>query len=186
MKFSYKIFLIFVILIVPAMSFGQYCNHFHEKYCYTSENEIFKVNGQSKSALFSKGQTSELNILVYNKLDYRISFCLDENLGLQIAFKIYEVKKVRVEKIIKGNTVIVIENQKELLYDNSEDDYANEIEFSVEKSRRLVVEITIPDDGDGSSSKKKRKLIKSSDMGCVGILVEHMTTPVTGFYGTGF
>jgi hypothetical protein len=28
--------------------------------------------------------------------------------------------------------------------------------------------------------------MKSSDMGCVGILVEHMSTPISGFYGTGF
>ena len=186
MKYINKIVLIVVILIVPTMSFGQYCNHYHDKYCAPSENEIFKLNGQSKSALFSKGQTSELSILVYKKLDYRISLCMDENLGSQVGFKIYEMKKVRVEKVVKDNTVIVIEKQKELLYDNSEDGYANEIEFTVEKSRRLVVEISIPGDGGGSSTKKKSKLLKSSDMGCVGILVEHMTTPKTGFYGTGF
>jgi len=28
--------------------------------------------------------------------------------------------------------------------------------------------------------------MKSSDMGCVGILVEHMLTPIQGFKGTGF
>ena len=62
--------------------------------------------------------------------------------------------------------------------------YANEIEFTVEKSRRLVIEITVPGDGGGgSTTKKKSKLLKSSDMGCVGILVEHMTTPISGFYG---
>ncbi len=186
MKYIYKIVLIAVIFMLPAMSFGQYCNNFHEKYCEYSDNEMFKLNGQSKSALFSKGQTSELSILVYKKMDYRISLCMDDNLGSQIGFKIYEMKKVRVEKTIEDNTVVVVEKQKELLYDNSEDGYSNEIEFTVEKSRRLVVEITIPGDGGGSSSKKKSRLLKSSDMGCVGILVEHMTTPLTGFYGTGF
>jgi len=185
MKFISKIVLI-VALIVPAMSFGQYCNHYHDKYCAPSENEMFKLNGQSKSALFGKGQTSELSILVYKKLDYRVSLCVEEGLGSRVGFKIYEVKKVRVEKTIEENTVVVIEKQKELLYDNSKDGYATEIQFTVEKSRRLVVEISIPSGGGDSSSKKKSKLLKSSEMGCVGILVEHMTTPKTGFYGTGF
>tara|TARA_B100000809_G_scaffold74934_1_gene72675 strand:- start:1208 stop:1903 length:696 start_codon:yes stop_codon:yes gene_type:complete len=225
-----KIVLLAAIVMIPAMSFAQYCNHFHEKYCYPSENGMFKLNGQSKSALFSKGQTSELNILVYAKQDYRISVCLDENLGDQIKFKIYETKKVKVEKVIEtksmqdemeactncngsgetdneecydcegagekatGNekeviskeTKVVVEKQKQLLYDNSTDGYSNEIEFTVEISRRLTLEISVPGGGAGSSTKKKGKLTKSSDMGCVGILVEHMTTPITGFYGTGF
>ncbi len=230
MKYINKIVVIAVILLVPAMSFAQYCNHYHDKYCDPSENELFKLNGQSKSALFKKGQTSELSILVYKKLDYRISLCMDENLGSQIGFKIYEMKKVKVEKVIEhkemeeemgpcsecngtgdidgeacwdcngagekstGNEKevirkekqIVLEKQKQLLYDNSEDGYANEIEFTVEKSRRLVLEVSIPGEGGGASTKKKSKLLKSTEMGCVGILVEHMTTPITGLYGTGF
>jgi hypothetical protein len=225
-----KIVLLAAIVMIPAMSFAQYCNNFHEKYCYPSENEMFKLNGQSKSALFSKGQTSELNILVYAKQDYRISVCLDENLGDQVKFKIYETKKVKVEKVIEtksmqdemvactickgsgdldneqcydcegageratGNekeviskeTKVVVEKQKQLLYDNSTDGFSNEIEFTVEITRRLTLEISVPGGGGGSSTKKKGKLMKSSDMGCVGILVEHMTTPISGFYGTGF
>lgn len=217
-----KIVLLAVIVMIPAMSFAQYCNHFHDKYCYPSENDLFKLNGQSKSALFSKGQTSELSIIVYNKQDYRISVCMDENLGEQIKFKIYETKKVKVEKVIEtksmedeyekdengelvedeygeniltGNqieviekeTKVVIEKQKQLLYDNSEDGFSQEIEFTVESTRRLTVEITVPNGGGGEASTKKRgKLMKSSDMGCVGLLVEHMTTPISGFYGTGF
>ena len=70
-----KIVLLAVVIMIPAMSFGQYCNYFHTKYCVPSENEMFKLNGQSKSALFSKGQTSELSIIVYKKQDYRISLC---------------------------------------------------------------------------------------------------------------
>ncbi|NQX99056.1 MAG: hypothetical protein HRT73_14445 [Flavobacteriales bacterium] len=226
-----KIVLLAVIIMIPAMSFSQYCNYFHAKYCLPSENELFKLNGQSKSALFSKGQTSELSIIVYKKQDYRISLCMDENLGSQIKFKIYETKKVKVEKVIEtismedematcgtcsgtgesdgeecydcegageratGNekevitkeTKIVIEKQKQLLYDNSEDGFSNEIEFTVETTRRLILEISVPGGGGGSSTKgRKGKLMKSSDMGCVGILVEHMTTPISGFYGSGF
>lgn len=232
-QYSNKIALIAAIIMIPVMSFGQYCNYFHTKYCMPSENEMFKLNGQSKSALFSKGQTSELSIIVYKGQDYRISLCMDENLGSQIKFKIYETKNVKVEKVIEtksmedeykkcpdcdgtgmmdgetcytcngegqvmtGNQVevvdketrVVTEKQKELLYDNSQDGFSNEIEFSVETTRRLTLEISIPGgSGGGASSSKMKgsKMMKSSDMGCVGVLVEHMTTPISGFYGTGF
>lgn len=228
-KYINKILLVSIIVSLPAISFGQYCNYFHTKYCQPSENDMFKLNGQSKSALFAKGQTSELNIIVYKGQDYRISLCMDENLGSQMTFKVYETKKVKVEKVIEtktmedeykkcstcngtgqegvetcsecagdmqvltGNQVEVInketrqviENQKELLYDNSQDGFSNEIEFSVETTRRLILEVSVPG-GSGGGASSKGKMMKSSDMGCVGILVEHMTTPISGFKGTGF
>jgi len=220
MKFISKIVLIVVLAVAPSLSYGQYCNYFHTKYCMPSENDMFKLNGQSKSALFSKGQTSELNIIVYKGQDYRISLCMDENLGSQIQFKIYENKKVKVEKVfetkrtedeyqkdengelvvdeygdyiptgevievIDKETKIVTEKRKELLYDNSQDGFSSEIEFTVESTRRLVVEVTVPV-GAAGGGKSKGKMMKSSDMGCVGLLVEHMTTPISGFKGTGF
>jgi hypothetical protein len=229
MKYITKIFLLAAVVVLPAMSYGQYCNHFHTKYCEPSENDMFKLNGQSKSALFAKGQTSELNIIVYKGQDYRISLCMDENLGSQIKFKVYETKKVKVEKVFEtkttedeyktcgdcsgegvmdgetcytcngegqeatGGTVevidketkIVTERRKELLYDNSQDGFSTEIEFTVESTRRLTLEVSVPG-GGGGSSKSKGKMMKSSDMGCVGLLVEHMTTAITGFKGTGF
>jgi len=220
MKFISKIVLIVVLAVAPSLSYGQYCNYFHTKYCMPSENDMFKLNGQSKSALFSKGQTSELNIIVYKGQDYRISLCMDENLGSQIQFKIYENKKVKVEKVfetkrtedeyqkdengelvvdeygdyiptgevievIDKETKIVTEKRKELLYDNSQDGFSSEIEFTVESTRRLVVEVTVPG-GAAGGGKSKGKMMKSSDMGCVGLLVEHMTTPISGFKGTGF
>jgi len=232
-KYINKIIAI-AVLSIPLASFGQYCNHFHESFCTPSDNEMFHINGQSKSALFAKGQTSELNIIVYKGQDYRISLCMDENLGSQIQFKIYQTINAKVDKVVEtkgmqdeyikcdecngtgmvdGNTCEkcngegqiatgkqvevtnkethqVVEKQKDVLYDNSADNYATEIEFSAETTKRLTIEVTVPDAGGSGSSKGiktgKGKLMKSSDMGCVGILVEHMTTPISGFYGTGF
>ncbi|MCL4857311.1 MAG: hypothetical protein KJZ55_08600, partial [Flavobacteriales bacterium] len=198
---------------LPVVAKAQYCNYFHTSYCTPSEDEMYKPNGQSKSALFSKGQTSELSVIVYKGQDYRFSLCMDENLGSQITFKVYETKKVKVEKVVEskvmediydedGNptgeqkevvtkeTKVVEESRKELLYDNSADNYATELEFTVETTRRLTLEISIPDAGGSGKAKGvsqgKGKLMKSSEMGCVGILIEHMTTPKQGFYGTGF
>lgn len=201
------------ILILPNLSNAQYCNNFHASFCNPSENELYKINGQSKSALFSKGQTSELSVIVYKGQDYRISLCMDENLGSQASLKVYETKKVKVEKVVENKTMedvidadgnptgeqkevitketkVTEEIKKELLYDGSADNFATELEFSVETTRRLILEISIPDAGGAGKSKGiatgKGKMVKSSEMGCVGILIEHMTTPKTGFYGTGF
>ena len=219
MKNLKNIFLTFLTFVLPILASAQYCNTFHTKYCPPSDNGMYTLNGQSKSALFSKGQTSELNVIVYKGQDYRISLCFDQTLGSQITFKVYETKKVKVEKVIEtktmedeyqkdengelavdewgayiptGNqvevvnkeTITVVEKQKTLLYDNSQDGFATELEFSVETTRRLIFEVSIP--GSASGSATKSKLMKSSDMGCVGILVEHMLTPIQGFKGTGF
>lgn len=200
-------------MVLPIVTKAQYCNYFHTSFCIPSEDEMYKPNGQSKSALFSKGQTSELSVIVYKGQDYRFSICMDENLGGQITFKVYETKKVKVEKVVEskvmedvldadGNptgeqkevvtkeTKVVEESRKELLYDNSADNYATELEFTVETTRRLTLELSIPDGGGSGKAKGvaqgKGKLMKSSEMGCVGILIEHMTTPKQGFYGTGF
>ncbi|MCB0409754.1 MAG: hypothetical protein KDD29_06010 [Flavobacteriales bacterium] len=234
MKSYKKLILATAIALTPILSFGQYCNYFHENFCEPAENEMYKPNGQSKSALFGKGQTSELSVIVYKGQDYRISLCMDENLGSGLEFKVYESKKVKVEKVyekkemedvyakcescggtgtmdgdncwdcngsgqvatgdqkevITKETKMVEERQKILLYDNTQDNMATELEFTCETTQRLIFEISVPDGGGSGSSKGiskgKGKLMKSSDMGCIGILIEHMTTPITGFYGTGF
>lgn len=190
---------------------AQYCNNFHRKFCNASDNGFFKYNGQSKSALFAKGKTSELNIIVYKGQDYRISLCADEILGSRIEFKIYEKKKVKVVKEVKRKETedVVDENgdptgevkeveytekvstyeiQKQLLYDNASADYSPTIEFTIDQTRRIIIEVTIPDDGmpsdkggKGVKDKGRGKISQGGDMGCLGILVEHMTTPKTGF-----
>jgi hypothetical protein len=220
-----------LLLTVFSTLNAQYCNNFHRKYCYPSENEFFKYDGQSRSALFSKGQKSELAIIVYKGQDYRISLCADANLGNNIIFRIYEVKKVKVEKVVEhkstedeyktcetckgegiidgetcydcdgegqrptGNTVevveketqVVIEKRKELLYDNSQDDFAMDIEFSAESTRKLLLEVEVPENGGSGISKgiddkgKGKKKLDTTEMGCIGVLIEHMPTPKSGF-----
>lgn len=160
-------------MLIPLFSMGQHCNHFHERFCSKSDNSYFKYNGQSKSALFAPGQTSELNVIVYKGQDYRISLCMDNNLGEQVIFKIYESVQVAGKK------------EKNLLYDNAANDFSPEVEFSVETSKKLAIEISIPEgEKEGSArgvKKGKDRSTKPKEMGCVGVLLEHMSTPKTGF-----
>jgi hypothetical protein len=106
MKSFSKIYLVVIsIMVLPIVTKAQYCNYFHSSFCIPSEDEMYKPNGQSKSALFSKGQTSELSVIVYKGQDYRFSICMDENLGGQITFKVYETKKVKVEKVVESKVM---------------------------------------------------------------------------------
>lgn len=146
-----------LLMLAPVVSKAQHCHNFHRQNCYPSENRYFEYNGQSKSALFKKGQTSELSIIIYKGQDYRISVCTEPELGDKVEYKLKDSKS------------------GEVLYDNSVDEYAQDFEFTCTYTRRIVVEVTVP---DGETKDKK---LKPRDMACLGILVEHMTTPKSGF-----
>jgi hypothetical protein len=154
---------IFLLLFAVGMVQAQVCNNYHreKKFCPPSKDG-FVYNGQSRSAYFYRGQTSELNVIFHNKQDYRVSFCLEETLGDRIEFKIKD-----------GKT-------GELLYNNADEDYTTTFEFRCESTRRLAFDITIPEEGDGGGGGKLKKL-KATTAGCIGVLIEHMTTQRSGF-----
>ena len=152
-----KIFVAVVILMLPTLTFGQHCKNFHKSFCASSPNKFFKYNGQSRSALFAKGQTSELTVVVYGKQDYAISICTEQALGDQVEWKILDAKS------------------RDVLYSNADDGYAQTFEFSSQKTRKLILSVSIP---DGETKSKKRK---PEDMACLGLLIEHMQTPKSGF-----
>lgn len=160
---NFKLFSQKIDLQTGGMSYS-YCTGFHQEFCPPSENEFFTYNGQSRSALFYKGQTSSLNIIVYKGQDYRISFCFDEILGDKINFKL---KNARTKKV---------------LYDNAWDDYPYEFEFSVNLTQHLLIEVTVPEDESSAPrTDEGEPEIHSSDMGCLGVLIEQMPTPKSGF-----
>lgn len=154
-----SIALILALISIPFFTQAQYCNNFHRKYCKLSptSTDIFNYNGQSKSALFEKGQTSQLRFIAYKDHDYRISICTEASLGAEVAFKIRD-----------GKT-------GDLLFDNSEDDLTQQFEFSCENTRSLTLEVIVP------SGQTKEEKFKSSDMACLGVLIEHKATEKTGF-----
>ncbi len=154
-----------LILLLGTIGFAnaQMCNQWHteKKQCPPSTDE-FKLNGQSRSALMYKGQKSSLNVIFHDEQDYRITICPEsEMLGEQVEFKIRD-----------GKT-------QEVLYDNASQDFSPIFEFSCAQTQRMVLEIKVPDDGDGGSSKLSK--LKSTSSGCLGVLIEYMSTPKTGF-----
>ena len=138
---------------------SQHCIVFHEKRC--ALEEPFEYDAQSKSALFSPGHSSELSMVAYRGKDYRISFCLDKNLGEQVEFQVLDSKS------------------REVLYDNRDDDMSQEFKFTANSTQRIILKVTVP--GEKEEQTKGSRKVSLSKMWCLGVLVERMNTPKLGF-----
>ncbi|HRD54387.1 MAG TPA: hypothetical protein PKY96_17235 [Flavobacteriales bacterium] len=148
------------------------CPTYHRFNCERSGDARFSVNGQSRSAMVKIGEETELNIIVYRGQDYRISVCHDTKiLGEDLAIRL--VEKIRTAKP-GGNKGEMVETEK-VLWDNTEHDMAPSIEFSCTATKRVAVEVNAP----GAAERKGKKA--DIDIGCVGILIEHMPSPGIGF-----
>lgn len=147
------------------------CVNYHRFNCERSGDARFSVNGQSRSAMVKIGEETELNIIVYRGQDYRISVCHDSKiLGEDVAIRL--VEKIRSTK--PGTKNEVLETEK-VLWDNTEHEMATSIEFSCTATKRIAVEVNAP----GAAERKGKRA--DVDMGCVGILIEHMPSPNIGF-----
>lgn len=177
------------------------CADYHKFNCVRAGDKRWSVNGQSKSASVQVGRETELNIVIYRGQDYRISLCQDAKvLGEELAFRL--VEKVRepreVEEVVSTlepvvdaagkptgatqevrtrKTRTVFEEVEKVLWDNTEHDMASEVEFSCASTKRIAVRVMAPGPAEG----KGRRNDKQFDIGCVGILIEHMVTPGLGF-----
>ncbi|MFN3875874.1 MAG: hypothetical protein ACK4L7_08190 [Flavobacteriales bacterium] len=147
------------------------CANYHKFNCQRAADARFSLNGQSRSAAVKVGEETELNIIVYRGQDYRISVCHDEKiLGEQLAIRL--VEKVRMPKPGAQNEFMEAEK---VLWDNTEHDMAASIEFTCTSTKRIAVEVNAP----GTAERKGRRA--DLDIGCVGILIEHMPSPSVGF-----
>ena len=194
------------LLTAAALStFGLFaqddCAEFHRFNCERSTDTRFSMNGQSKSASVQIGVPTELNIIVYRGQDYRIAFCYDEkvigdHVVARLIEKVREPKDVS-EQVIKkeelldanGNpsgqfkestvteTKRMFEDVEKELWKNEDHEMADAIEFTATATKRLMVEVTAP----GAVNAKPKRSDKKFDIGCVGILIEHMPTPAMGF-----
>lgn len=190
------------ILIGGAVATAQYkCVDYHRFNGDPSNDRRFSINGQSKSAMVQVGKETELNIIVYKGQDYRISISHDEKvLGEQLAIRLVEKVRVPYDELIEvtkmenvldatGNATgttqevrtkqnkRVYEEEEKVLWDNTAHEMIDEIEFSCTATKRIAVEIN----ARGNSEAKPKKNGETNDIGCVGILIEHMPTPPLGF-----
>ncbi len=159
------LFVVFFGLVCSQTYAQSTCLDYHKKKCQSLSANGYTMSSDSRSAMMRKGQTSEFRIIIYQGKDYRISFCSDEaNLGGTVHFRLIDY------------------DTDELLYDNKDFNYVKDFEFTVVQTRTIKIQIEIPEDSAQKSAANTTGLIsKSVNQGCVGVLIEEMITPKTGF-----
>lgn len=148
------------------------CLDYHRFNCVPASDARFSINGQSRSASVKIGEETELNVIVYRGQDYRVSVCNEEKILGQLAIRL--VEKLRVAKTGPDGKSTYEEVEK-VLWDNTSHDMVTSIEFSCTATKRIAIEVNAP----GAAERKGRRA--DQDIGCVGILIEHMPSPGIGF-----
>ena len=170
-------------------------------FCPIGKRLGFTRNMQSFSGAFEQGDTSEVSIVVYKNMEYRISVCSPSHPELegQFQFKIveyvtkasWEVKpKYKEEvyydedgmeqtrKVQDGTIKKRVYNKEPIVrYDNSDDNMSQDFIFQSSQTRKLSIKVYVPDDGGGEMSAG----LSGSNYACVGLLVEHQPGIITGF-----
>lgn len=136
-----------LIIIIFKYSAAQDCTEYHQFHCIYADYTFF-YSRQSKSALFRKGQTSELKIVIYGGEDYYISVCAHRKFG-DIRFK-----------IIEDNA------DSTLIYDNAEHDYVSSVTFTNEVTRNIIIVVSVPEGHEGGKIERR----------CVGVVVQFRKT----------
>ena len=143
---SRNLFVFTVLFVFFQIGKSQDCTDYHQFQC-TYADYTFFYSQQSKSMLFMRGQTHDVSIIAYAGEDYYITVCAHHKFG-DLQFKIFEDN-----------------SNHTLIYDNSLDNYSNSIVLSNQRTRNLIIEVTVP---IGKGNERDRR--------CVGVLVEFKKT----------
>jgi hypothetical protein len=139
---------------IPKVAASNPCQDFHKKSCLRSPDEGFTYNGQSRSGLFSQGQSSTVKVVLYKGMDYHISVCTEDE--------------------SQANFVLKDAKTGEVLYDNSTDNNTQEIQITNENTRHVNIVFTLP-------GEQKKDMVKGTEGKCAGLLIEHRRSDKTGF-----
>lgn len=146
MKKLLLVFLSLFLFLTPRVT-SQDCTEYHEFNCTFADWTYF-YSRQSKSALFKRGQISELRFIAYGGEDYFVSVCTHRKFA-PVHFKVYEDNE-----------------EKDLLYDNASEQYINTVSFSNNRTRKLIIEVSIPVNSEEDPNEKR----------CVGVLIQFKKT----------
>ena len=192
-----------VLLAIPFTVLAQNQSECYNTvtFCPVGKRLGFTRNMQSFSGAFEQGDTSEVSIVVYKNMEYRISVCSPSHPELegQFQFKIVEyVTKASWEekpnykeevyydedgmeqtRKVQDGTIKKRVYKKEPIvrYDNSDDNMSQDFIFQSSQTRKLSIKVYVPDDGGGEMSAG----LSGSNYACVGLLVEHQPGIITGF-----
>lgn len=190
------------LMAMPLIDFAQSHRECYNtvSYCETDRKAGFTKNMQSLSGAFEQGDTSEVQIIVYKNMEYRISICSPSNPELlgKFQFKIsedinkgvwkentiyvdstyedenYDTQTVKVPKVQRKRVYEVTEKVR---YDNADDEMSQDFVFTSNKTRKLKVKVYVPKaEGEEMSSG-----LSGSSYACVGLLIEHQPGVISGF-----
>ena len=193
---------IILLMAMPLIDFAQSQRECYNtvSFCETERKAGFTKNMQSLSGAFAQGDTSEVQIIVYKNMEYRISVCSPSNPELlgKFQFKIaedvkkgvwkettiyvdstyedenYDTQTLKVPKIQRKR---VYETTEEVRYDNADDEMSQDFVFTSNKTRKLKVKVYVPNaEGEDMSSG-----LSGSSYACVGLLIEHQPGVISGF-----
>ena len=192
-----------VLLAIPFTVLAQNQSECYNTvtFCPVGKRLGFTRNMQSFSGAFEQGDTSEVSIVVYKNMEYRISVCSPSHPELegQFQFKIVEyVTKASWEEKPKYKEEVyydedgmeqtrkvqdgtikkrVYKKEPIVRYDNSDDNMSQDFIFQSSQTRKLSIKVYVPDDGGGEMSAG----LSGSNYACVVLLVEHQPGIITGF-----
>ncbi|MFI5204121.1 MAG: hypothetical protein ACHQF2_06455, partial [Flavobacteriales bacterium] len=174
-----------------------------DKKTMKKNGDVWAYNNQSKSGLFAQGEASEINVIAYAETEYMISFCTSEEMiEGKIQFKIYDFvsKSIREKKVVKKEVEdfdhpnedgsfpkvmvndttysIKYEKSRKLIYDNTKKNNAQTYSFISDKTRKLLVEVFVPDGGAKASETGEE--LDAATYACLGMLVLHQKAIRTG------
>ncbi len=141
MKNIFRTLALFSILaFIPQMGHAQ-CKSFAKKVCKL-ELLPYVHDGIYNATILSEGETVELFKTFYSGQEYRLSICGDEKLP-PIQFQ-------------------VLDADKNVLYDNKDNNYSKSWDFTLESSQMLVISIQVQTSDELSDEIAE---------GCVSVLV---------------
>ena len=170
-------------------------------FCPIGKRLGFTRNMQSFSGAFEQGDTSEVSIVVYKNMEYRISVCSPSHPELEGQFQFIIVEYVtkasweekpkykeevyydedgmeQTRKVQDGTIKKRVYKKEPIVrYDNSDDNMSQDFIFQSSQTRKLSIKVYVPDDGGGEMSAG----LSGSNYACGGRLVEHQPGIITGF-----
>jgi len=194
-----------MLILSSVSSFGQNDCFQFVRVCDNAKKEGYFYNGQSKSGAFVTGDTTEVTMIAYKGMDYRISACADEEaMPGPVQIRVVErMKRARwkdvtiSEKVEKtdaeGNVVYdelenpvmqtvtrtekkrVYEMKETVRYDSKKD--GGDFSFMSDRTRKLHIEVIVPGAGGGDGLASEEGVM----VACVGLLVEHRKGIRMGF-----
>lgn len=127
-RFLQLLFVISIFALIPLNSYSQ-CKGFAKKICKL-ELSPFLHDGNYHAAILTEGEEAELYKTFYSGQEYRIAVCGSDALP-----------NVQFE---------VIDANRNVLFDNKDNNYSTAWDFKLESSQQLKILIKVPVTGTGS------------------------------------